>query len=83
MAGTRAKFLRDSFAAHAERAANGYGGRPDFNSALALTLMQSGGQQSDVARIFSKLTPASKAWQQRAWARLPWAIATASPMSMI
>lgn len=60
MAGARAKFLRDSFAAHAERAANGYGGRPDFNSALALTLMQSGGQQSDVARIFSKLTPAEQ-----------------------
>ena len=60
MAGARAKFLRDSFAAHVERAANGYGGRPDFNSALALTLMQSGGQQSDVARIFSKLTPAEQ-----------------------
>ena len=60
MAGARAKFLRDSFAAHAERAANGYGGRPDFNSALALTLMHSGGQQSDVARIFSKLTPAEQ-----------------------
>ena len=60
MAGARAKFLRDSFAAHAERAANGYSGRPDFNSALALTLMHSGGQQSDVARIFSKLTPAEQ-----------------------